>query len=368
MAVVLDELPELTQCHPSTLSAGDVLLVAGGFEDRAFASADIFLGAAGARAIALDYLPFDARNRTAELCQKLSARGFSAVVVQYDRYHPEPLAESLAYALLLGTARRIVIDISGMSKLAIMIAMDVACDLDLEVTIFYAEAEQYGPSKNDYDTARSQGSLHQPTVQLYTGVQGVMRTSRLSSVAMQGQPSAAIAFMSFNEYVTQALVDAVYPSRLFLINGRPPALTWREAAMYWIHEQLITEWPSEDNPVTGIGDERIPLRATSTLHYGDTVRELLGLYWQIAADYRILLAPTGSKMQTVASYLVKALHPDIHVEYPTPKGFLDLYSTGIAQKWQVSFPALGRWTRGIRLAERRSRFANAAPHISESQA
>lgn len=364
--MIVDDLPDLVECRAETVGEGSALLAAGGFEDRAFACTRMFSGTSGARAIVLDYLPFDTRNRTAELGEQLATRGFNVDTIQYDRYQPESLGDQILAALRPGI-RRIIVDISAMSKLAIMTALDVARELNLEVAVFYAEAQDYGPSQPDYEKARSEGALHQPTIQLYTGVQGVMRTSRLSSVAMQGQPSAAIAFMSFNEYVTQALIDAVYPSRLFLINGRPPVLTWRESATYWIHEQLMREWPSQDNPVTSLGQDRLPSRVTSTLHYRDTVKELLDLYWQIAADYRILLAPTGSKMQTIASYLVKALHPDIHIEYPTPKGFLDLYSTGVSRQWYVSFPPLGRWVDALRLSERRSRFAGVQPDGKQAE-
>jgi hypothetical protein len=184
-------------------------------------------------------------------------------------------------------------------------------------------------------------------------IQGVIRVNRLSSVAMQGQPIAAIAFMSFNELLTQALVDAVYPSRLFLINGRRPArLAWREEATAWIHEQLRREW-SGDNPLAAPSTDRkqLPLRNVSTHEYRETVATLVSLYWEYGVDHRVLLAPTGSKMQTVGCYIAKALHPDIHIEYPTPTGYLDLYSTGVDQTWLVDFGSLAELIARITAAE-----------------
>ncbi|HYR12315.1 MAG TPA: hypothetical protein VEQ60_31295, partial [Longimicrobium sp.] len=143
-------------------------------------------------------------------------------------------------------------------------------------------------------------------------------------------------------WLTQALLDAVYPSRLFLINGiRPDRLSWREGATAWIHEQLRKEWFADNPVVERQGDHgTLPSRRTSTLDYRETVSTLLELYWELAANHRILLAPTGSKMQAVGCFFTKAMHPDIHVEYPTPSSFFSLYSQGISDLWITDFGPL----------------------------
>jgi hypothetical protein len=242
-----------------------------------------------------------------------------------------------------------------MSKLAIILILDVCRELNLNVNLLYVEAKTYGPLRKEYEQAKRQKDLHRPSVQLYTGVHKVIRVSRLSSVAMQGQPSAAIVFMSFNEVLTQALLNTVYPSRLLLINGKPPKLKWREEATAWIHEQLRQEWLELDNPLNDGRRARksLPERVTSTLDYRETLNILVGLYWSLAIDHRIILAPTGSKMQAIACFFAKALHPDIHVEYPTPSGFLDLYSKGVGNKWIIRFGPLGDRIDKLKRVERR---------------
>ena len=92
----------------------------------------------------------------------------------------------------------------------------------------------------------------------------------------------------------------------------------------------------------------LPKRATSTLDYTETVRVLIDLYWSNAAEYRMVLAPTGSKMQTLGCYLAKGIHTDIHIEYPTPESFLPTYSTGIGSRWIVEFNALQSLLRELR--------------------
>ena len=116
-----------------------------------------------------------------------------------------------------------------LSKLAILLCLNVCRELDLEVSVHYAEAKQYGPSREEYEKARgSEYMVQRPSIQIYTGVQARCACRSFQAVPMQGQPTAAIAFMSFNEELIQALLDSVYRSRLFLINSKPPVLGWRE--------------------------------------------------------------------------------------------------------------------------------------------
>src|SRR5262249_49942288 len=156
----------------------------------------------------------------------------------------------------------------SMSKLAIMLVLKVCRTLDLEVCVLYTEAQSYAPSKEKFDSAKENRKIHQPTLQVFTGVHGVVRVDSLASVAMQGQPTAALVFMSFNDALTQVLLNTVYPSRLFLINGRPPLYRWREQATAWIHDQVRREW-EEDNPVDPNASDGVPLpqRVVSTLYY-----------------------------------------------------------------------------------------------------
>lgn len=344
-------LPPLRRASRISLGPRTLLLMAGGFEERAGAIARLVRGDGGA-ALLLRYLPDDTRNRLAEIAEVLAERNVHTDEIVFDRYSPGSFPLLLATALRDGNVSTVVLDISGMSKIAILLCMEVCRDLDLNLTIVYAEARQYGPSRLQYEEARARGDLHQPTVQLYTGVHGVIRVPALSSVAMQGQPAAAIAFMSFNEQLTQALVNSVYPSRLLLINGSPPRLRWRAEATAWIHEQLRREWPPEDNR---LAEDGLPERRVSTLDYRQTADLLTDLYWSLAPVFRVLLAPTGSKMQTVGCFLARAMHPDLHIEYPTPQGFLDAYSKGVGKVWMVRFPSFGKMMLRLRHGDRRQR-------------
>jgi hypothetical protein len=332
-------LPPLLRIEELVLQPGDVFLGGVGFEDRKFAAINALRSSNGAEALVLIYKPGNPRDDVSGYIDALSKKGFAIGDnnrVEYNRFSPYLFAEVLQSRLSLLRATRVLLDISAMSKLAILLCLHVCKQLDLHVSVFYAEAQDYGPSQREYEDARASNALQRPSIQIYAGVQGVLRVPQFSSVAMQGQPTAAIAFMSFNEELIQALLDSVYPSRLFLVNSKPPKLGWREQATAWIHNRLVKEWSIHDNPIA----HGLPTRSASTLDYREAFTVVRDLYWRLNVDHRILVAPTGSKMQALGCFLMVALHPDIHIEYPTPEGFLSLYSKGVGDGWLVELGSI----------------------------
>ncbi len=351
-----DLLPPIQPCDHVTLKKGDVVIHAPGFEDRTMAVTEAFVPTTETYGILLDYRPFNPKNRLRDVREGLLAHGIRVAdenILQYDRFEPGDFETHLKSSLRAIRARRVVVDISTMSKLEIMLVLSVCHNLDLHVRILYSEAEVYGPNKEEFERAKQKNEIHRPSLQVFTGIHGVVRVDSLASIAMQGQSTAALVFMSFNDALTQILLNTVYPGRLFLINGRPPVHSWREEATAWIHDQVRREW-EEDNPLTPGNGSSVPLpkRVVSTLDYRETVSLLMELYWQLSASHRVLLAPAGSKLQAVGSYLVKALHPDIHIEYPSPEGFMPYYSSGIGAQWLLDLSRLSELLATISEAER----------------
>ena len=332
-------LPQLKPVTHPLLLKDYVVIAAAGFEDRTLALSKT-IETQRSHLILAVYKDWETGNRIDSLLDSYRDSGIDSNAVtflDYDRFDPDAFGQDLQTRINQAAQTRVLVDISTMSRLEIMIVLDVCRSSNREISIFYAEAANYGPTEKEYEDAR-QGLYPRPSMQVYSGLSGLVRPARLSSVALQGEPTAVIAFMSMNEVLTQALINCTSPSRLFLINGRPPRHTWRERATAWIHDELRSEWPQSDNPLLTSSDgHALPSRSTSTLWYAETVDVLLDLYWSCASEYRIILAPTGSKMQTVASFMVKAIHRDIHIEYPTPESFLRSYSQGIGQQWRVDF-------------------------------
>ena len=60
----------------------------------------------------------------------------------------------------------------------------------------------------------------------------------------------------------------------------------------------------------------------STLDYRENLDLLLRLYGSRPDRERVLLCPTGSKMQTVAVAIFRTYVRDVQIVYPTPQSFL----------------------------------------------
>ena len=350
-------LPQLLPLRSLEIHDGDVLVHSPGFEDRTLGVINAFPQGRGLRCVFLDYRPVNPRNRLLEVRDQLRSLGASSLdedIVLYDRFDPADFESRLRNRLALSTRPRIILDISTMSKLAILLALGICNELDANVRVIYTEAETYAPSLERFRSAKAKNEIHRPSLQIFDGVHGVVRVSSLGSVAMQGQPTAALVFMSFNNALTQALLNTVYPSRLFLINGKPPVHSWREEATAWIHDQVRCEW-EEDNPVAANSEGvQVPIRSVSTLDYRDSVALLVDLYWKLSSNHRVLLAPAGSKMQALGCWLAKSLHPDIHVEYPSPEGFQQEYSSGISRQWCLNLGRVQTLLTDLAAEERRT--------------
>ena len=345
-------LPRMKAIRQLSLRAGEVFMAAGGFEERALRFSRM-LGPPlpdGDQAIVLRYSPADKRNQSRKIASLLKQKEYAVTQLAYNRHAPGRFDERLRRLLLELGAEGVCVDISGMSRLATMMVADVARELDLAVRLVYSEAVAYAPSRAEFEEASAKGQQHVPTSFIDTGLFDVVRVPRLASVRMQNRATLLIAFDSFNEALCQALVNVISPSRFILINGRPPrtALRWREHATARVHRRLREEWSA--------GDDNCPIKTTSTLRYEETYQLLVELYWRFSNTHRVILAPTGSKMQTVGCYLLRAVHDDVHVEYPTVEGFFARkYSTGVRETWGVDFGRLALRVDQLRRAETSSR-------------
>lgn len=341
-------MPKLEPISQLLLRPGEIFIAAGGFEERVLAFPNMLHPCTdrNRNVLLLEYLPPNENNKLKELQSSFLSKGYNIISIPYDRYAPETFDMPFRKNLEQFKAEAVCLDISGMSRFAIMIILDVVRELNLSLRVVYAEATHYAPSQNDFDAAKATASQHLPTSFIHTGVYDVLHVPRLSSIRMQNRATLLIAFDSFNEALCQALVNVINPSRFILINGRPPRkeLRWREQATAYVHQFLRSEWSVED--------DNCPIKTTSTLYYLETYQLLVDLYWKFSADHRIILAPTGSKMQTVGSYFLRAPHDDINVEYPTVQGFFsDKYSTGVRETWQLNFGRMGDFVEHLRQNE-----------------
>jgi hypothetical protein len=242
----------------------------------------------------------------------------------------------------------VFVDISGMSRLLIVQTL-VALLAELHhhaVTIIYGEAKEYPPTKAQF--AQDRQSVDTLVLSyISSGIFEVASTPELASVAMLGEAIRFVAFPSFDPAQLSNLIQELQPTYTELIHGVPPAPKnkWRTKAM------------DEFNRPTLDALQRREDHIASTRDYRETLRILLKVYGERSMFDRIVVAPTGSKMQAVAVGLFRSVMYDVQIVYPTPQIFTapHEHTIGIRQLYKIDLPtdAMSVESRGVE--ERRER-------------
>ncbi len=318
---------------PSTsfrLGLGDCLVLCGGFEDRAMAVLrDAASRSSAFRVVVIAYAPAIAANRLTEIRATCAQAGIAVAEIVYDRENPAWFGD-VFLRQLEGTEGRVVLDISGMSRLLIvqcLVAMRARKGGFVNCAIAYAEAETYPPTPEEVEDAvrRSEDDPLSSFFLLSSGVFEVTVVPELSASTVGPNQTRLVAFPSFSPEQIMALKNELSPSRCTYFHGLPPREEnrWRTEAIARINRLAMSDPDSV---------------MTSTMDYRETLDCLLRLYGEHSERERLIVSPTGSKMQTVAVGLFRAALDDVQIVYPTPREFRapDNYTRGIRQIYSLS--------------------------------
>lgn len=294
-----------------------------GFEDRTvgWMNSQEKQGKILTESLIVNYLPSKGESRVAEVRKGLRKIGIDFPNEwKFDITEPGEIEERIRKKIgAVDKYDEIVLDISSLTKFLILIFLCVLSKYKGLLRIVYTEADDYPPSKLQYRNLSIDPTLiqHFPT----QGFGTILRAKCLSSIRMQGQPVCLIAFTSFNEQLIKYMLGTINPYRLIILNGKPPRsdLRWREKATYEIHKKLMDVY-EKTNPINP--DTKLPQARIDTLRYHETFIAIEKIYKEHCNYERIIIAATGSKMQTVGLFFNKIAHPDIHIEYPTPDSHL----------------------------------------------
>lgn len=300
-----------------------------GFEDRALAWLARQEGDPNVKKVAfLRYVNAKGKNKVEE-ARNLAKKAYPRASISEIPYmlSKESLLEKRIFDTVANDFRNveeIILDISSQTKLLILLWLVIALQAGKRVRVVYCEATHYPPTKEQFEKVRSSKGTHRlaaltgfPTM----GARSLVRAHSLSSIRMQGQPTALIAFTSFNEELIRHVMGSINPHRMLLINGLPPneSLCWRAYATQELHSRIIEEYPA-DNAIDSVTN--LLERTVSTLNPSETVECLEKIYELHGRLERIIAVGTGSKMQTVGLAIFRSRHPDVHVEYVTPDSYL----------------------------------------------
>lgn len=325
----LQFLPPITALDLMMISDPIVYVGAVGFEERALAVLDeaVRAGKKIGSVVGIQYEPVDIRNRINEFADHVAKLGIperQIVRLVYDRYNPQDFVASIGEIQKLTTnASSIIIDISAMSKFLIVVLLQSLVNTKLSSHIVYSEANIYHPTSETF-TRQKQG--HQETMPEYltTDIYKIVTTTSLSSSSMQGYPLMMIAFPTFNYKELFALVNELSPKNLILLEGIPHAKqdAWRVDAIRWLNARMQ--------------EDVLKSYQVSTFDYKETLIALEEIYKKFMHSHKILVSPTGSKLQTFAVFLFRQMHPDVQLVYPVTKKFATEYTEGYRAIWQIT--------------------------------
>jgi hypothetical protein len=344
---LLNSLPNIERLAVSVLTEPILYIGAVGFEDRAFGVLNeaIRVGKKIERTISIEYKPYNKKNRVDEFKDTLNKLALSETNIQwsiYDRYAPDEFLEEIFKMVdFIPANYNIVVDISAMSKLLIVVLLHGLRELPNRVTIVYTEANIYHPTPEDYKAKKTEldKETENPPVFLTTDIYNIVTTKSLSSVAMQGFPLLMVAFPTFNHRELIALVNDITPQHLILLEGKPHEghNYWRQEAIRHLNRKIMKgSYSKDDFPPDG-------RRIISTFDYKETIRLLEEIYVHYKYNRKIIVAPTGSKLQSFGIFLFKQMHPDIQIIYPVTKGFANEYTEGSRALWQIVFDNFANW-------------------------
>ena len=319
------EWPVPTPIERLHLGPRTCVVVAAGFEERAIAGLSRAQNASENFHVCLiRYRPLVEENRESELlqlCQKMNA---SVETVEYDREEPSGVGTSVAHCTR--KFNEIFVDISGMSRLLIVQLIASIMEERRQFSILYTKALIYPPDEDEYIKKLSSSEFRPAFIS--SGIFEVVSTPELSSVSMMGGPIRLVSFPSFDPSQLANLVQEIQPTHNNVVHGVPPSplLAWRRIAIEKLNKSTIGSL------------QRVEQHCVSTFDYRETVELILALYGKYSVFDRFVIAPTGSKMQSVAVGILRGALKDLQIVYPTPLEFIEpsRYTEGVDRTFRLS--------------------------------
>jgi hypothetical protein len=321
MKATLDAIPN----EQSPIS----LIACAGFEERTPRAAELIndLGVRLHSALLLTY-DGDAHQtsyrRLVAICKALVGSGSDLSEVNafdFDRIG--------RWVTHIGTEYLILCDITGLSRIGMFVLLTILKNSGRRFWLLYTEAEQYYPTEpyfidllkdDEMNEAFFKLSKYEETEIVYSGNCRVEELPGFGGNHLPNYPLMLIAFLTFKRSRLGAILREYEANVRVLIKSAPVRLDlrWRERAMETINFDLI-----EDN--------KNSIFSVETLDWQQTFAFLEGLYRATNNRYRynFLLAPLGSKMQTIGSWMFATRNREIKVVTSTPaRLFPDKYSIG----------------------------------------
>ncbi len=320
---ILSHLPSMKSATEVQLPHEITYVGAVGFEERALAGLRLLQDSNSAvdSVFLISYDPPSGPNRideTMEIAESLShgqPRMFTFRRFQSSSY----LALKTLWQEVETSPGSIVIDISGMSKFLILAILWAARKSSREIYLLYFKAGVYRPTESEFAARVSeQEEILGPFV-LEGGVPYVLTSPWLSSVQFDERPVFFVGFPSFDADLLNEPIEELAPESILLIEPGDDTEIWLREAFRQANRAIYDS----------SAFLRLSTETANVYDYRDVVGVLETLYDQFGLTHRIVVAPTGSKLQAVGTFIFKVIHPDIEIIYPAPIGHNPLSTEGV---------------------------------------
>lgn len=318
--------PQVEVATKLKVNREDYLIFCAGFEERSLGVVRKLVSEKQVfTAVIICYDPEFPENRLSEAREILAKEGLEHIEATYFRADPQGFTAEVQ-SIIARCKGRLYIDVSAMSRLLIV---QLIVELNRRqlgfnnTSILYTEAAEYPPSEEEARVAVDEAKQNPGVSGLFlsSGVYEIIIVPELGSPSVTNDRTRLIAFPSLEAHHLTALRAELQPASFSFVEGLPSNgnYTWR------------TKLIAQINSIDTLYADDIERFSVGTMDYEETIRVLQDIYKRHAAQERLILAPTGSKMQTVGVGIFRAYVQDVQIVYPTPTKFRDpaRYTIGI---------------------------------------
>lgn len=305
----------------TTLTEGlDGIVLAAGFEDRAFATLERGKFRPDAHCILIRFVNSIPKNGIVFRRYRDAAQArFSEDAIHIVELHHDHIARlEVDIGRQLGKLPRAIrhlgIDVSGLPAYASCIALKALRALRAEnpLTVIYTAALEYNPSRADYDEliATSGDEIELLPHAMALEMDHNLQLDAFSGYRSQNAKTCLAILAGFEAHRATGVVEDTNPALLLLLYGEPgdPTLDWRLDLSRRLHRKFER-------------GRRTATETVSTLQFEETIATLERYYNYLVDDYDLVLAPIGSKMQTLAAFLFWERYGETQLIFPTPIGY-----------------------------------------------
>lgn len=236
----------------------------------------------------------------------------------------------------------LVIDITGMARIIIFQILNLIDKAKIAYNIAYTEAEEYFPLKEFYDTliaddaneevAFSRYLENEKTELVYSYDCDIVQPIEFIGNPEPGRPAMILTFFTFKRSRLQVILQVLEMEKKVLILSEPVRkdLKWRRDFMKIANLDIIQKNAPDVKFLSTVD-------AFQVMNFFEEKAYKNKEY----TKYNLILAPLGSKMQTIGSYLFWRKHPEISVLFSQPRSyFKDAYSRGYRDTFIITAETL----------------------------